>query len=109
MDEVETVSAAFQEHNDFVLEFADEGVVTEYQQAVARWHTVPQSYRASRPDTLVKKLRYLADTTEERVDALLDNHDDQDRIEKCARRYRLGNNALRLLQNITTHSSVESD
>ncbi len=105
--EVDAVSAAFLEHNDYVVERGN--TPTGHQKKVAMWSGSPHSYEGPNARPLIEKLTYFVEQTDEVVDDLLDNVANPDRIEVAGRRMQLGDIAGHLLESLDIQIGLDAE
>lgn len=108
--EVETVRFAFEEHALHLISLGNESSVSDYQrEVIERWEGSQKRYRGNSHKSVTEKLRFLYEATERRVDEILAESGNPDRIVDSARRYELGQNALHLLESIELQASMGAE
>lgn len=106
--EVETVRSSYEEYMARLLTLGNDGSISQHDKdVVARWDGPKRSFRGSGHTRLADKLRDFYEATDERVEAILDEPENGDRIADAARRYELGINAAHLLESIELHASMD--
>lgn len=108
--EVAAVRSAFEEHAAHLISLGNESSVTDYQKDVINeWEGPNRRYRGSNHRLMTERLSYFVEVTEERVEEILAEADNPDRIADSARRYSLGHAAAGLLESIGLQASMEED
>jgi hypothetical protein len=107
--EVSTVSRAFQEHNAHLRGLGNNLSILAAHIEVANWRGKNKVYECGRLDTLIDKLRFFIEVTDDRVDDILVNGGPSARMPAAARRWELGQSAARMLNNILFCASLDRE
>ena len=106
--EVYAVREAFRENAERLETLGNHSSVSPYQKMVARWKGSVQTYRGPSYNALAEPLRHYVETTEDKVDHLLDNSPHTSRIQLAAKRYELGHCVELILEEIEQYHSGEA-
>jgi hypothetical protein len=98
--EVEAVSRAFDENNQYLTWIDKETSISAQQRKIASWTGNRQIYASLTNDKLVDPLEYFIDVTEDKVDELLETYTPSTRIPAASARYRYAYIAGVILETI---------
>jgi hypothetical protein len=107
--EVRTVHAAYVEYATRMISLGNDGSVSAHEKDVInKWEDRPTSYfRGGSHRSVAEKLFDFHEATEERVDEILDERDNPDRVFDAAKRYEFGSLALELAESIELQASMD--